>query len=588
MPDLLSDALNAGLRAHRAGQIEQALATYDAVLAIEPNHGTARHLRGFALLQLGSLEKAALDLRAAVRLTPSNANAWGHLAVCLSRMDESAISTARRALLLNPASAEPLDVICRAPEAGPKSVSQLLQISPGEPTVWSRAGVNLARSDPDAARRALQRCLMLAPGEAPSLLDLADLERQRKAPATAHRLASWSLILRPMEPRSLAERAAASVELDAIDDALAETAMALVRDPAHVRAWGNRGEAFYRLADYEAAKDCGKRALMLAGNDPDVRANLGAYRLAAGDLSAGWRLFRNRPARRQIRRADLPRWTGESGVRLLVLAEQGLGDELLFSSMWSDLDRRIADGGLASVKVEADRRIIALGSRACPHLTWHPRLSPEASGEHLTHWCLAGDLMEMLRPTLSDFGGSRSGLAPDPGLVDKWVNWMDQNAGGRPAVGLCWRSGSLAGHRQRHYPAIEDCAPILLQKDRFFVVLQYDECEREVSGAPLGQGSEVAFPPGLDRRNDQEGVAALMAALDLVVSADTAVLALAGALGVPALGFVLHPGWVGLGQPGHPWFPSVERLYRPPTIPWKQTMTSVAERVDALLNPRPV
>lgn len=580
MPVIPPSALNTGLLAHRAGKLDQAIAIYSAILAIEYDNATARHLRGFALLQLDRLDEAADDLRTAVRLNPANANGWAHLSVCLSRRGESAFETAHRALLLQPALSEALDIASRTESAGSKPVSRLVVVAPDDPAAWSRAGLVRAAIDPNAARRALRRALVLAPGDAAPMLDLADLERRCHEPAAARRLASRSLILRPRDPRALAERAAAAVELDAVADALDDTAQALVLDPGHVQGWGNRGETLYRMADYGAAAACGRRALVAAPEDSDVRANLGAYQLARGDLAHGWPLFRSRPARRQSRRVDLPRWTGESRADLLVLAEQGLGDELLFSSMWPDLDRRVAKGDLSSVTVEADRRLISLGERACPHLDWRPRSTSQEPSDRFTHWCLAGDLLEVLRPSIDAFRGATPGLAPDADLVDGWRTWLAEAAAGRPAIGLCWRSGSIAGHRRRHYPQIGDCTPLLALENRFFVVLQYDDCGDEIADAVLGTGSDVAFPPGLDRRNDQEGVAGLMTALDLVVSADTAVLALAGALGVQALGFALHPGWVGLGQADHPWFPHVERLYRAPQTPWAQTMAAVAGRVE--------
>lgn len=581
----LASALNTALRAHKAGQLDLAVATYDAILAIQPDHPTARHLRGFARLQLGRQEEALADLREAVRLSPANANAWCHLSVGLSRVGAvgPAADAARRAQVLSPDLPEPLDAAAANEADATKSVSRLLVVAPANADTWNRAGIVLAARKPAAARRALRRASILAPSEAPPLLDLADLERRDRNAGAALRLATRGVALRPLDPRARAERAAAATELDAVSDALADTAHALVLDPGHVRAWGNRGETLYRMARYPAAVATGERAFLGAPDDADVRANLGAYRLAAGDLPGGWALFRDRPARRQTVRRDLPRWAGQTGARLLVLAEQGLGDELLFSSMWRDLDDRVGDGRLASATVEADRRLGPMGARACTRLTWRQRGASSANPDDFTHWCLAGDLMEFLRPTAASFPGSGAGLLPAASTVDRWRNWVAETAVGRPAIGLCWRSGSLAGHRQRHYPEIGACAPLLALEDRVFVVLQYDECGDEIAAAAPGRGSRWAVPPGLDRRNDQEGVAALMTALDLVVSADTAVLALAGALRVPALGFALHPGWVGLGRPDHPWFPTVERIYRAPDVPWIDAMARVSARVEEKL-----
>lgn len=580
----LASALNTALRAHKAGQLDLAIATYDAILAIQPDHATARHLRGFARLQLGRLGEALADLREAVRLSPANANAWCHLAVALGRVGASALAVvaARRAQLLSPDLPDALDAAAADPATAKHSAARLLIVAPANPNAWNRAGVVRAAGDPAAARRALRRASILAPSEAPALLDLADLERRNRNAGAADRLATRGVILRPLDPRARAERAAAATELDAVSDALADTAHALLLDPGHVRAWGNRAETLYRMARYPAAVATGGRALLGAPDDADVRANLGAYRLAAGDLPGGWALFRDRPARRQTVRRDLPRWAGQTGARLLVLAEQGLGDELLFSSMWRDLDDRVTDGRLASATVEADRRLVPLGARACPRLSWRPRGESSGIADDYTHWCLAGDLMESLRPTADSFPGTGAGLVPAAPAVDQWRNWVAETAVGRPAIGICWRSGSLAGHRQRHYPQIGECAPLLALEDKLFVVLQYDECGDEIASTVPGPGSHWALPPDLDRRDDQEGVAALMTALDLVVSADTAVLALAGALRVPALGFALHPGWVGLGRPDHPWFPTVQRIYRAPDVPWIDALERVAARVEEM------
>ena len=586
----IATALNAGLQAHRSGQLEQAISVYGAVLDLSPGHATAHHLRGFALLQNGHHADALSDLQSAVQASADNANAWSHLSVCLDRLGKPAAQAAQRALLLQPATQEALDVLLRErtrdDAGGDRCLPWLLAVAPGHSAVWSRAGQTRARSAPSQARSDLRRALCLTPTDPAVGLDLADLERHAHRPDSARVLADRMLRLRPSDPRALSERAAAATELDAIPSALADTRRAALLDPGHTTAWGNHAEALYRLADYARASLFGERAHLTAPADASVRANLAAYRLAAGDLATGWPLFRSRPARRHTRGPDLPRWSGEGGADLLVLAEQGLGDELLFSTLWHDLNRFVSERRLAAATVEADERLIALGSRSHPLLSWRRRLQADDTGGPFTHWCLAGDLPEFLRPGIDSFEAAVPGLTPESERVVQWRNWLDQATGGRPAVGLCWRSGSRAGHRRRHYPKIEDCGPLLALENRLFVVLQYDDCLEEIEDLALGPGSDIVLPPGLDRRTDQDGVAALMAALDLVVSADTAVLALAGAVAVPTIGFSLHPGWVGLGETRHPWFPQVQRVHRPPEVSWRETMETVARQAEDTLGNR--
>lgn len=579
----VSAALRAGLRAHQAGELDRAIAVYDTVLERDAGNPTARHLRGFARLQLGHADKAMTDLRAAVRLAPGNAAAWTHFAVCLGASGASGRAAARRALALNPVTLEALDILANGEVES--LVVRFTMLAPGDPVAWSRLAQCRAEPDPSAAARALRRVLCLTPADAASAIDLADVSRRRRDLVSARRHGDWAICLRPRDPRARAERAAAALEADDTALAFSDTAIALALAPEHAIAWSNRAEVHYRHADYPAATRCALRANAVTPTDDRITANLGAYRLAAGDLQAGWPLFRARPSRRSMRGPDLPRWRGESRARLLILAEQGLGDELIFSTLWSDLDAMVGAGELAHATVEVDRRLIPLARRALSNLEWTPRLADAWRVEDHSHWCLAGDLPERVRPALERFPGKGPGLMPAPDAVDRWRRWIAETAGGRRAIGVCWRSGSTAGHRGRHYPTVDDCAPLFALADLLFVVLQYDECQAELATVTPGQGSSVVVPPALDRRDDQDGVAALMAALDLVVSADTAVLALAGAIGAPAIGMSLHPGWVGLGQDHHPWFPGVTRTYRPPAVPWRTVIaTEVAPTVAAQAN----
>lgn len=570
--------LDAGLKAHRSGQIEAAVAAYSAVLDANADQPTARHLRGFALLQLGRSNDAVADLKEAVRLGPGNVNAWSHLAIGLDRVAgaDAAQTAAQRAMLLAPAGRDPLDVLSRVDSLSKAALRWSLHVAADEAGIWNAAALTWADDRPALAIAALRRALCLVPGDPAPRLDLADLERRAHDPQSAHRSATLALVIRPNDPRSLAERAAAATELDQVDDALADTDRALALDPGHAIAWTNRAETRYRLGTYRAAVADGERARLAAPDDRRILANLGAYRLASGDLARGWPLFRHRLARRSEPKVALPRWRGEDGGKLWVRAEQGLGDELLFSTLWPDLSARLSSGRLSAVTVAVDPRLIPLAARALPEITWVSRFQDRNVIDGATHWCLAGDLAEILRPAASDFPGGRPGLIIDPEKADRWRRWLASVADGRPTIGFCWRSGRVDGHRRRHYPNIEDCAPLLELENRVFVALQYDKCDDEIARASLGAGSDFLTPPDLDRRDDQDGVGALMTALDGVVSADTAVLALAGALGVPAIGVCLHPGWVGLGQETHPWFPSVDRIYRPPDRRWTDVMMTAA------------
>ena len=582
--------LQLGLDAHRHGRLSEALKVYGDILDRAPRNPRTRHLRGFALLQLKRPSEAVADLTIAVQLAPSNETVRGHLVLCLDLLDDpSAVDQAQRLLLLNPAAREPLDVLSKTDSLAPRAVRWAAVAWPADPTSWIRLGLARAASAPPIAAPHLMRAVALAPNDAATMLDLADLQRTRKLPLEARRLAEYACILRPYDPRGLAERAAASLDLYETHRALTDTRVALVQDPSSSTAWTNQAEALCRRAAYGEAVKAGERARQCAPLDQRVLGNLGAYLLATGDLTRGWPLFAHRPARRYRPAETLPHWTGEADADVAVLAEQGLGDELLFSTLWCDLSERVENGSLASVTVEVDPRLVPLAERRGTALRWRGRdrrsgaTMPLDGNDGFTHWCLSGDLPAILRQHVADFSVFHSGLAVDPDRVSAFRAWLAEEAAGRPTIGFCWRSGSREGHRDPHYPTIEDCLPVLHLPDRLFVVLQYDDCAEEVARAPLCATSDLRFPKDLDRRDDQDGLAALVSALDGVITADTAVAALCGALGtVRTLAFGLPPGWVHLGRPGSPWFPSVDRVERQPERAWLDTMKEVTDRAQRM------
>ncbi len=598
---IVATLLGRAVAAHRAGRVAEAMAAYRGVLAAEPEHARANHLLGFALLQLGLPADALPLLATALQRSPRIPDAWAHFGIALSalRQPAHANTALRRALLLSPALLEAeIGMIQAARDAGravpERSASRVVVLAPMQAIGWhslglARAGRAFGTVPADDGSNCLRRAALLDPADRPAVTDLADVLRSRRDPESARTVGRWAVRLNPSSSAARSILAAALFDLDRIGEAddTARTAAALAPDNA--KAYGNLAQCLYRADRFAEAAAEGRRAAMLDPTDPQIRANLASYHLALGDLANGWRLFRDRPSRRILsRRPGLPpsAWAGETGARVLVLAEQGLGDELLFATCWPDLADWISKGDLAAVAVELDARLRSLAERSYPELRWFDRdrseqtvgTRPECPGFEPTHWIAAGDLPSVLRRRVDDFPSAPSHLVPDRARVAAFRRWLDTEAPGVARIGLCWRSGLRTGDRLKHYPALADCHALLRRPDWRTVVLQYDDCAEEVAEAVSAGAPPPLIPPGLDRRDDLDGVAALIAALDVVVSAETAVLSLAGAAGAPTVGFGLGRGWVALGQDRSPWYPTVAGLHRRPGEEWRPLMAHVAER----------
>lgn len=250
-----------------------------------------------------------------------------------------------------------------------------------------------------------------------------------------------------------------------------------------------------------------------------------------------------------------PRWDGRRDRRLLVVAEQGLGDEIVFSSCYPDLAADVDEAW-----IEVDPRLIPTLARSFPgnlHFIDRfmntekrivPRMDdyPEFRKElGIEAFIMAGNVPKLYRRCRGDFPAERGFLRADPDQVEAWVEWLEESAYAEPWVGWSWKG------RQGE---IEPVTP--------GVSLQY--------GVEEHRG---LLAPPVDLKWDTEGVFALIAALGRVVTTTNAVAHMAGALGVPT--DVIKPPPIyakGEGdfnnrvQPWWPerrsdWYPSI-RMYR--------------------------
>lgn len=597
----IDGAMNKAIEAHRAGRTSVAEIGYTSILDFDPDHSTALHLRGFVRLQQGRPGDGLDDLRKAVVRNPSNAQAWAHLAACQLALGIQALEpAARRALALTPGMADAWSALAQAAvDTGATSATVLarraLVAFPNAAAAWHRLGLARLRAGVPPSPRWFRNALLIEPADGVIWADLSQCLRRLRQAADTERAARFGYVASPMSAAARTSLAWTLFDQDQVRQAETQARFAIMLSPQFFSAYGVLSESAHRVGAFHAALRPAAHAAVLDPHDDQVFTNLAAYRLGGGELEIGWRLFTHRWGRRRLTQSGhLPGipWSGEAGARLLVYAEQGLGDEILFATCWPDLQARLDDGRLKAVRVEADDRLIPLGRRAQPSLDWVPRLreanpppnsvSAANRGFEATHHIAAGDFAALSRPAVEAFPAQANGLLPDPAIVLEWRAWLQQHAMGRRSIGICWRSGSRAGQRSKHYPDIEAWQPVFALPNRIFVVLQYDDCSEEVARVQSRFGIRLHVPPNLDRRNDQDGVAALISALDSVVSGDTAVLALAGALGAPSVGYTLGPGWVGLGQNRHPWFPSIHRVFKAPEEAWSQTMARVAVAEKAL------
>jgi tetratricopeptide (TPR) repeat protein len=361
-----------------------------------------------------------------------------------------------------------------------------------------------------------------------------------------------------------------------------EKAIALAPDAA-IAAY-SFARALNRQGDNDAAELFYRRALALDPGHPETHLNLGLCLLLRGRFAEGWRewAWRDRAEDSPPRRFSGRAWTGEAltGRRLLVSAEQAVGDQILYASMIPELAAR---GG--ALIVECAPRLVPLFRRSFPSVEICAEQDPPAIPAPFDAEIPMGSLGAYLRPELASFAA-----APSPYLKADAAQVAELRAryaslGEGPLIGLSWRSqrpelGDAKSMR------LQDWAAILRDRTAVFIDLQYGGTEAERAAIERELGVRIHRDGRIDQMQDLDSFAAQVAALDHVVSISNTALHVAGALGVPASALLprgrgLHWYWFDTGAES-PWYPSL-RLFRQ-TAPgdWGDVVARVAAQLDSV------
>ena len=379
---------------------------------------------------------------------------------------------------------------------------------------------------------------------------------------------------------------------------------ALRLDPRFARTYHNIAYALSHTGEFEDAARYYDKALKLMGEHPDaVEAHHGRALslLGLGKLEEGFAAWevRHDPRFRasMLYAVKAPRWQGEplDGKRLLVMGEQSLGDELLFSNVLPDLIRGVGPDGKLLVSV--DSRLVPLFQRSFPEaevgsyddkrhngkdVRCVPWLAEQAPVDYFT---TCGSTLRFLRTDIASFPIGAPHLKPEPSRVAFWRKRLEALGPG-PYVGVSWRSLVTTGPRVKHFSPLDEWAPVLKTEHVRFINLQYDDCAADLERARTRFGVDIHDFTDLDLKHAQDDNAALCRALDLVVSAPTAAGALAGAVGTEVWLLTAGKVWPALGTDRFPWFVKSRVLSPKRYADWPELMTRLARELEAFVQNR--
>ena len=414
-----------------------------------------------------------------------------------------------------------------------------------------------------------RRVLALEPERLEALVNLANLLRAQGQFTAAVALLQPALARNPEAPELWLTLGSAYREMGDGARAGEHYRKALQRRPDYPAALGNLADLAADDGEIEEALALYGRALKAAPDNAQARLNRAVILLLTGDIKQGWRDYAARlklPGKVPMPDHGLPHWNGGAlkRTRLLVTAEQGVGDQIMFASMIPDLAARAAvEGG--SIVLECEPRLAALFARSFPSVAVHPWDIETREGViHARYdWLKAagganaaielGTLARYLRKSIDDFPPTASYLRADVSEAARWRSVFATAP--HPLVGICWRSGSVGGHRAVQYAPLKAWAAFIRTLPGSVVCAQYDARDEEIAALKSMSGRDILVPSGIDQKNELDRTAAMVSILDAMASAPTAVSWLAAASGVVTCKILYDTSWTSFGQAYEPFAP---------------------------------
>lgn len=539
-----------GLEWHRQGALGEALAAYEQALQLQPGYAAVLHHIGILAHQTGDYATAEQFQYAALEIDGGAVAVWNALGNVLkaSGRHEAALAAYTQALAIAPEYTDAhynrgnaLLALGRHEEAL-AGYDSALALDPGLVQAWNNRAV------------ALQKLGLLA--EALASLDAV-------------------LGLQPGHAEAHNNRGNLLLRLRRHEAALKSFAQALACRPDYADAWVNRAKLLKDLGRFDAAQADLEHAIEL---DPELAAahwNLGLLALLRGRLAQGWQGFEWRwkvdqlMQAGELQRFEQPPWLGKqplAGKTILLWAEQGLGDTIQMARYAGLLGARGA-----SVILEVQPPLAGLLSGLAPRVV--------ARGEALPDFDFHCPMMSLplaFGTELATIPATPAYLRAAPERVAQWRTLLGPAT--RLRVGLAW-SGN-PGHTNDHHRSIAfaEFAQALTPACEF-VSLQ-----KEVRA---GDAAALAAAPVRDlgaRLHDFSDTAALCAAMDVVVTVDTSIAHLAGALGKPV--WILLPyapdwRWL-LERSDSPWYPGARLVRQGYGEDWSAVLARVRADLDAL------
>jgi len=570
---------------HRAGLLAEAEVLYRRVLKAFPRSFDCRHLLGVISYQRGDCATAVLQIDAALKIDSRVADAHlnrGNALKKLKRLDEALASYDRAAALKprDPAILNSRGSVLRELQRFDEALADLDAVIAARPDFSdafnNRGNVFKDLEQSDAALADYDRAIALKPDNASAFSNRGNLYKQLEQPEQALADYDTAIALKPDHAEAVYNRGTTLMELGQHDRALADFDRAIPLKPGYTEAFYNRGTMLMELGRLDEAVASFNEAIALKPDYSNALWNralcrllLGCYREAWADFEWRWRTDQMERDRREF---NQPQWTGDidtAGKRILLHSEQGYGDTI----MAARYVRRVAERG-AHV-------ILDVPPALAPLMAQIEGISVVTKGDTMPAFDLHCPLMSLPRAfntTLETIPADVPYLSAPVTHLEKWRQRLPQ--AGAPRVGINWAGNHTFRRDAERSIGLPRMLPLLSRSDVRFFSIQRDLRE--------GDRDILRDNPHIVHLGDEvetfADTAAIISLLDVVISSDTSVVHLAGALDKPVwILLQLVPDWRWLlDRSDSPWYPTARLFRQSRRDDWTSPLAEVEQALASL------
>ncbi len=548
---------NLGIALATLGRLDEALASYDRAITLKPDHAEAFNSRGNTLQELKRLDEARASYERAIALKPEYAEAFNNRGVTLAELQhlDEALASYERAIALKPLYAE----------------------------AFNNRGIALGELQHlDEALASYDRAIALKPDYAEAFNNrgvvLGELQRLDEALASYDK----AIALKPDNADAFNNRGIALGELQHLDEALASYDRAIALKPDYAEAFNNRGLVLQELKRLDEALASYDKAIEVKSDYAAAHFNRSLALLLKGDYAEGWEEFEWRwkgvAKTMTPRKFECPQWRGDdlAGKTIFLHPEQGYGDTIQFLRYVPLVASR---GGRVILEVPPSLLRLAERLQGAAQVLASGAAAPTAD-----FFCPLLSLPRAFGTTVATIPCEVPYLAADQAAVEAWRRRLADLKGVR--IGLVWASNPRPSQPEVHrinrsksitlgyFANLADVPGVS------FVSLQKDQAASQTLSPPPG----LLVHDWTDELADFADTAALIEALDLVISVDTSVVHLAGALGKPVWllnRFAAYWQWLLEGD-NSPWYPQLRQFRQPSPGDWNSVICGVRDALQRL------